>query len=73
MTRCASWRRTTNLKWLARLYRSLKAQVRPARDKLSRLKQPEELIALGERLWTKPKRLRDGQRDDELLSSATAC
>jgi integrase/recombinase XerD len=39
-----------NLKWLARLYQSLKAQVRPARDKLSRLKPPQELIALGERL-----------------------
>jgi integrase/recombinase XerD len=40
----------SNWKWLAQLYRSLSAQVRPARDKLSRLKQPEELIALGERL-----------------------
>ena len=40
----------SNWKWLAQLCRSLKAQARPARDKLSRLKQPEELIALGERL-----------------------
>ena len=39
-----------NWKWVAQLCRSLKAQARPARDKLSRLKQPEELIALGERL-----------------------
>lgn len=39
-----------NWKWLAQLYRNLAAQARPARDKLSRLKQPEELIALGERL-----------------------
>ena len=31
--------------WLAQLYRSLKAQVRPVRDKLSRLKPPDELIA----------------------------
>jgi integrase/recombinase XerD len=40
----------TNLKWLARFYQSLKAQVRPVRDKLSRVKPPQELIALGERL-----------------------
>jgi integrase/recombinase XerD len=36
--------------WLGQLRRSLKAQVRPARDKLSRLKQPQDLMALGERL-----------------------
>ena len=40
----------SNWKWLAQLRRSLKAQAHPTRDKLSRLKQPEELIALGERL-----------------------
>jgi integrase/recombinase XerD len=40
----------SNWKWLGQLRRSLKAQVRPARDKLSRLKQPEDLMALGERL-----------------------
>ena len=40
----------SNWKSLAQLCRSLKAQARPARDKLSRLKPPEELIALGERL-----------------------
>jgi integrase/recombinase XerC len=36
--------------WLAQLYRSLRARVRPARDKLSRLKPIEELAAFGERL-----------------------
>ena len=40
----------SNWKWLAQLRRSLKAQARPVRDKLSRLKSPEELIALGKRL-----------------------
>jgi hypothetical protein len=40
----------SNWKWLAQLRRSLKAQVYPTRDKLSRLKQPEDLIALGKRL-----------------------
>jgi integrase/recombinase XerD len=40
----------SNWKWLAQLYRSLKAQVPPARDKLSRVRPPQELIALGERL-----------------------
>jgi integrase/recombinase XerD len=40
----------SNWKWLARLRLSLRAQVRPARDKLSCLKPPQELIALGERL-----------------------
>jgi integrase len=36
--------------WLRLLRRSLKAQVRPTRDKLSRLKHPADLIAHGERL-----------------------
>jgi integrase/recombinase XerD len=40
----------SNWKWLAQLCRSLKAQVRPSRDKLSCVKPPQELIALGERL-----------------------
>jgi hypothetical protein len=39
-----------NLKWLAQVRRSLSAQVRPTRDKFSRLKPPQELIKLGERL-----------------------
>jgi len=39
-----------NWKWLTRLCTSLKAQVGPARDKLSCVKPPQELIALGERL-----------------------
>jgi hypothetical protein len=60
-------------KWLAQLRWSLKAQVHPVRDKLSRLRQPEELIALGERLRTKPKRLRAGQPNDAPSSTATAC
>jgi integrase len=37
-------------KWLAQLHRSVEAQAYPTRDKLSRLKPPEELIKLGERL-----------------------
>jgi integrase len=40
----------SNWKWLAQVCQSLKAQARPTRDKLSRLKSPEELIALGEQL-----------------------
>jgi hypothetical protein len=36
--------------WLAQFYRSLRAQVRPVRDKFSRLKPVDELAALGERL-----------------------
>jgi hypothetical protein len=36
--------------WLAQLYRGLRAQVRPARDKFSRLKPIDELAGLGERL-----------------------
>jgi integrase len=40
----------SNWKWLGQLRRNLKAQVHPARDKLSRLKQPQDLMALGERL-----------------------
>ena len=36
--------------WLAQIYRALRAQVRPTRDKLSRLKPIDELVALGERL-----------------------
>jgi integrase len=43
----------SNWKWLAQLRRSLIAQAHPVRDKLSRLRQPEELIALGERLMDK--------------------
>ena len=50
MTRYASWSRKRIGSGLAQLRRSLKAQVRPARDKLSRLKHPQDLIALGERL-----------------------
>jgi integrase len=40
----------TSWKWLAQFHRSLKAQAHPTRDKLSRVKPPEELIKLGERL-----------------------
>jgi hypothetical protein len=36
--------------WIAQIYRGLRAQVRPARDKFSRLKPIDELAALGERL-----------------------
>lgn len=39
-----------NRDWLSQLCRSLRAQVRPARDKFSRLKPIDELTALGERL-----------------------
>jgi integrase len=39
-----------NWNWLARIYRSLRARVRPVRDKLTRLKGIDELVALGERL-----------------------
>jgi integrase/recombinase XerD len=35
--------------WLAQIYRNLRAQVRPARDKFSRLKPIDELAGLGER------------------------
>jgi integrase/recombinase XerD len=37
-------------KWLSRLYCALNARVRPVRDKLSRLRPMDELVALGERL-----------------------
>jgi integrase/recombinase XerD len=40
----------TNWDWLAQVYRTLRAQVRPVRDKVSRLKPIDELAALGERL-----------------------
>jgi integrase len=40
----------TSWKWLAQLHGSLKAQAHPTRDKLSRVKPPEELTKLGERL-----------------------
>jgi integrase/recombinase XerD len=40
----------SNWEWLGQLRRNLKAQVRPARDKLSRVKTPQELVKLGERL-----------------------
>jgi hypothetical protein len=40
----------TSWKWLAQLHRSLKAQAHPTRDKVSRLKPPQELMKLGERL-----------------------
>ena len=36
--------------WLAQVYRALRAQVRPTRDKLSRLRPIGELVALGERM-----------------------
>ena len=36
--------------WLARLYYALKARARPTRDKASRLRSIDELVALGERL-----------------------
>ena len=49
MTRCASWRRN-QLEVARATLPELESPARPARDKLSRLKQPEELIALGERL-----------------------
>jgi integrase/recombinase XerD len=39
-----------NRDWLTQLYRTLRAKVRPAREKLSRLKPIDELTALGERL-----------------------
>jgi hypothetical protein len=35
--------------WLAQLYRALRSQVRPVRDKASRLRSIEELVTLGER------------------------
>jgi hypothetical protein len=47
-------------KWLAQLRWSLKAQARPARDKLSRLKPPEELIALGKRLMDEAEAATEG-------------
>jgi hypothetical protein len=50
----------SNCKWLTQAYRSLKAQVRPARDKLSRLKTPEELIALGKRLMDEAETATEG-------------
>jgi integrase/recombinase XerD len=37
-------------KWLSRLYCALTARVRPVRNKLSRLRPMDELVALGERL-----------------------
>jgi hypothetical protein len=40
----------TDWDWLAQIYRSLRAQVRPVPDKYSRLKPIDELAALGERL-----------------------
>jgi integrase len=39
-----------NWDWLLELYRTLAARVRPVRDKFSRLKSIDELVALGERL-----------------------
>jgi integrase/recombinase XerD len=39
-----------NWDWLLERYRSLSARVRPMRDKLSRLKSIDELVALGHRL-----------------------
>ena len=39
-----------NRDWLTQRYRTLRANVRPAREKLSRLKPIDELVALGERL-----------------------
>jgi site-specific recombinase XerD len=36
--------------WLVQIYRALRAHVRPARDKVSRLRPIDELAALGERL-----------------------
>ena len=50
MTRCASWRRRRIGTGSPQVYRSLRAQVRPVRDKFSRLKPIDELVALGERL-----------------------
>jgi integrase/recombinase XerD len=43
----------SDLKWLAQLYRSLRARVRPMRDKLLRVRPIDELAALGERLMDK--------------------
>jgi integrase len=40
----------TDWGWLAQIYRSVRAQVRPVRDKYSRLKPIDELATLGERL-----------------------
>lgn len=37
-------------KWLTQVYRNLRARAQPARDKLSRLKPIDELVALGERV-----------------------
>jgi integrase len=40
----------TDWVWLAQLYRNLRKQVRPVRDKLAHVKAPQELMAVGERL-----------------------
>ena len=51
MTHCECWRWTREWGWLRRtLDNALKAQVRPTRDKVSRLRSIDELAALGERL-----------------------
>jgi integrase/recombinase XerD len=50
----------SNWKWLALLRQSLKAQVRPVRDKLSRVKPPQDLIALGERLMEEAEAATEG-------------
>jgi integrase/recombinase XerD len=42
--------REANWDWLLERYRTLSARVRPMRDKFSRLKSIDELVALGERL-----------------------
>jgi integrase/recombinase XerD len=47
-------------KWIAQLRQSLKARARPARDKFTRLKQPEELVALGERLMDEAEAASEG-------------
>jgi integrase/recombinase XerD len=39
-----------NWEWLAQLYRNLRKQARPARDKLPRLRPTDQFVALGERL-----------------------
>ena len=64
----------SNWKWLAQLYRSLKAQVRPSRDKLSRLKPTARTHSAWRTADGRSRSgYRNGQRDDEPSATATAC
>jgi hypothetical protein len=63
----------SNWEWRAQLRRSLKAQARPTRDKLSRLKHPEDLIALGERLMDEAEAATEPSATRRATASATAC